>query len=168
MPIRMNAVRNPVGIGTPNIQALPYDSADAIVVGSVLISTAGIANLAGADPALILGIALQAADTNPGYQAANSPVPITGRSATIDIAIADANTIYMATLTNGSSTRIAPADANIRLQYGITAYSGIWTVDTAKTAADARVQIVGYSTEIYGAPGVVFFRFLADHIYGAT
>ncbi len=167
MPIRMTAVRTPSG-QVPNILAVPYDATDAIVFGSVLFISSGIYNLAAADPALIAGVALQAKDTNPGFAAANNPVPITGRSDTISVAIADTTTIFMATLTNGSATRVAPAVTDIGAQYGITAYSGVWTIDRAKTTTSARVSIVGYSTEMYGAPGVVFFKWLADHIYGAT
>lgn len=66
-------------------------------------------------------------------------------------------TVFSATLTNGSSTRIAPTVADIGTQVGITAYSGVWTVDKNKTAGNARVAIVGIDTDV----NVVFFRFLS-------
>jgi hypothetical protein len=148
----------------PLITYSTYDPTDAIVIGSVLILTSGVYNLAGTDPTIIAGVALQAVDTSPGFQAANNPVPITGRETKMSIAVADRNTTFWATLTNGSSTRIAGATADIGAIYGITAYSGVWTVDKAKLTTDARVSIVGIDTE----RGGVFFKFLADHIIGAT
>jgi len=157
----MYPARNGPG-SVPLITYSQYKSADAIVLGSVLIFTAGEYGLAAADPALIAGVALQAKDTAPGYQAANNPVPITGRDQKIAIAVADKNTTFWATLTNGTSTRIAGVLADIGSQYGITAYSGIWTVDKAKTTTAARVIVVGIDSE----RGGVFFKWLTDHIAG--
>ena len=166
MSIIMAPARTGPG-AVPLVSYAQYKSADAIVQGSLLIFDTGEYALAGADPALIAGVALQAKNTAPGYDAANSPVPITGREQKIAIAIADKNSTFMATLTNGSATRIAPVIGDVGAQYGVTAYSGVWTVDQAKTAADARVQIVGYS--LIGPTagvGVVFFKFLTNHLYG--
>jgi hypothetical protein len=159
----MYPARNGPG-GVPLIRYGLYEDAAPIVIGSVLIFDTGQYDIAGANPALIAGVALQAADTAPGYQAANNPVPITGRERKIAVAVADKNTTLWATLTNGSAVRIAGVTADIGAQYGITAYSGVWTVDKAKTAGDARVQIVDIDTE----RGGVFFKWLTDHIYGAA
>lgn len=163
MPVLMQPARTAPG-AVPSVVYGEYVSADAIVQGSVLIYSSGQFGLAGANPALIAGVALQAKDTAPGYQAANNPVPITGRQQKISVAVTDRTAVFSATLTNGSSTRIAPAVADIGAQYGITAYSGVWTIDKAKTAGDARVSIVGINTET----NEVYFKWLADHIYGAT
>lgn len=165
MAVRMRV--HSAGIGmVPEIQALPYDpdSAPAVVIGSVVILTSGLLAVAGADPDDIVGVALQAVDTNPGFDAANSPAPITGRSAKVSVVRPNQTTTFLATLTSGSSATHAPAAANVGVEYGITAYSGIWTVDEAKTGADARVIVTGYDTEIYG--GVVFFKFLTAHLAG--
>lgn len=166
MPLVMQPARTGPG-AVPLVAYAEYDTADTIVIGSVLILTSGIYNLAGTDPAVIAGVALQAKDTAPGFQAANNPTTITGRETKIAIAVADRNTVFSATLTNGSSTRVAPAVTDIGAIYGITAYSGVWTVDKAKLTTDARVSIVGYSLEGPGV-GVVYFKWLADHIIGAT
>lgn len=163
MGLEMYPARNSPG-AVPEVGYVEYISADAIVKGSVLIITSGQYGLAGADPALIAGVALQAKDTAPGYQAANNPVPITGREQKIAVALANKTTVFWATLTNGSATRIAGVTADIGAQYGITAYSGIWTVDKAKTGATARVQVVGIDSQ----RGGVFFKILTDHLYGNT
>lgn len=163
MAVLMQPARSGPG-AVPSITYGLYETAAAIVIGSVLIYDTGNFDIAAADPALIAGVALQAAGTAPGYDAANSPVPITGRQQKIAVAIADRNTVFSATLTNGSSTRIAPVAADVGSQYGITAYSGVWTVDKNKTAGSARVQVIAIDLE----RNQVFFRWLADHIYGAT
>jgi hypothetical protein len=165
MSIVMQPARTGPGL-VPLVGYQNYKTAEAIVIGTVLIYDTGELAVAGADPALIAGVALQAAGTAPGYDAGNSPVPITGRQQKIAMAAADRNTVYSATLTNNSSTRIAPVAADVGINYGITVYSGVWTVDKNKTAANARVQIVGYSIDI--SPGIVFFKWITDHIYGAA
>lgn len=167
----MAIVMAPARVGSGQVPSIiygQYDDAAAIVLGSVLAYSSGEYTLAGTDPALIAGVALQAKDTAPGYAAQNNPTVITGRLQNISIAVADAVTVFMATLTNGSSTRVAPAITDVGAQYGITAYSGVWTVDRNKTTTSARVIVVGYSTELYGSPGVVFFKWLTDHIAGAA
>lgn len=163
MAVIMQPARTAPG-AVPSVVYGQYDSASSIVNGSVLIFSSGQYQVAGTNPALIAGVALQDKDTAPGYQAANNPNPITGRQQKISVAQADRTAVFSATLTNGTSTRITPAQADVGAQYGITAYSGVWTVDKAKTTTDARVSIVGIDTEM----NLVFFKWLADHIYGAT
>lgn len=163
MPVLMQPARTAPG-AVPSVVYGQYASADAIVQGSILTLTSGEYTLAGTDPALIAGVALQAKDTAPGYQAANNPVPITGRQQKISVAVADRTAVFSATLTNGSSTRIAPVQSDVGAQYGVTAYSGVWTIDKAKTTTSARVSIVGINTDT----NEVYFKWLADHIYGAT
>jgi len=163
MSLAMYPARTGPG-SVPLVTYAQYASADAIVTGSVLIFTGGEYALAGANPALIAGVALQAKDTAPGYAAANNPTPITGREQKIAISVADKNTTFWARFTNGSAVDIAGVLADIGVQYGITAYVGVWTVDKAKTAGDARVQIVGIDTQ----RGGVFFKWISDHLYGNT
>ena len=163
MSVPMAPARTAPG-AVPLVSYSRYKSADAIVLGSVLIFDTGEYALAGADPALIAGVALQAKDTAPGYQAANNPVPITGRQQKIAIAVADKNGVLQAKLTESSSALIAPVQADVGAQYGITAYSGIWTVDKGKTTTNARVQVLAIDLE----RNMVFFKWLTDHLYGNT
>lgn len=151
------------GTGVPNVLALAYVGTD-IALGSVLVWSSGSVALAGADPTEIVGIALQAYGTNPGFDAANSPTVVTGRNTTISVVRPNQQTIFAANLTTSSSTIVTPAQANVGVQYGITAYTGIWTVDSGKTGGTARVEVVGFATDVYG--GVVFFKFLDASLSG--
>jgi hypothetical protein len=150
------------GSGVPEVEALLYNSGSvpAIVIGTVVIITGGYVVVAGADPSEIVGVALQAAGTNPGLSAANSPTTITGVSYKVSTVRPNDQTIFAAQFTNGSSTLVTPAQTDVNVQYGITAYSGIWTVDKAKTGGSARVEVVGFDTNVYTS--VVFFKFLAS------
>lgn len=147
----------------PLVRYTRYAAADAIIEGSVLVYNAsGELALAGADPALIAGIALQAKDTAPGYQAANNPVVSTYRQQKLAAAIADRNSTFSAAIVNGSAVRIPPIQADVGAQYGITNLSGIWVVDKAKTTTAARVQVVAIDLE----RNQVLFKILTDHIAG--
>lgn len=157
--IRVHAVG---GSGVPEIDALAYTGSPAIVIGSVLIYSAGYVDVGGVNPTEIVGIAQQAVDTNPGFSAANSPATFTGRNAKVSVVRPNDQTIFLANLTNNSSTLVTPAQADVGVQYGITAYSGIWTIDKNKTGANARVEVVGFDTTVYS--GVVFFKFLASYL----
>jgi hypothetical protein len=99
---------------------------------------------------------MQDASSAPGYNAANSPATITGRTNYVSTAIANAVTEFSAELTNGSAVRIAPTQADVGQSYGVTAYAGVWTIDKAKTAGSARVIISDVDTD----SGVVFFKVL--------
>lgn len=128
--------------------------------GAPVLSTAGLIDLCGVDPALIAGVALADANTNPGFNAANSPTVVTGQEQRVSIALANTVTVFSATFTNGTAVRIAPAQTDVGIAYGITAYAGIWTVDKAKTAGSARVTI----TDVDIFNNLVYFKFLAANI----
>lgn len=156
--IRVHSVGSSNGV--PTIQWMAYKTGEAIVIGSVLVYSSGELAVAGADPTEIVGVALQAAGTSPGYDAANSPTVITGRSQKISVVRPDNVTVFQATLTNNSSATATPAQADVGVQYGLTAYNGIVTVDKNKTGASARVEVVGFDED----QDVVFFKFLASHL----
>lgn len=150
------------GAKLPEVQRMLYTGSPSIVIGSVLVTAAGFVDVGGANPTEIIGVAAQAVDTNPGFSAANSPTTITGRSASVSVYRPNDSTIFLATFTNNSSATAVPATSDVTVQYGLTAYSGIWTVDKNKTAGNARVEIIGFDTDIYG--GVVFFKFLTSFL----
>lgn len=167
MPYPMQPARIPSG-GVFDVLGAVYPDAQTFIRGAVMVPEAGNTGKyeeAGADPALIAGVALQGVDTAPGFAMANNPSPITGRQQKISMAIANTQTIFEATLTNGSATRVAPAQTDVGQQYGITAYSGVWTVDKAKTGASARVIVLGFST--INNRQLVFFKFLPANILGS-
>lgn len=128
----------------------------------ILDGSAGTIKVAGADPGsgTIVGVALQDADSSPGFQAANSPATFTGRSQKVSVCRPNDDTIFAGVLTNGSSTKVNPALTDIQQQYGVTAYSNVWTVDKNKTGGSARVVVVGIDTD----QNVVFFKFIASYL----
>lgn len=153
----------------PNVkwaQTVASPSAN-LVRGAVVALTSGEVDAAGTNPAAIYGIALQDAGTGPGYKNASSPTVSTGRQRRISVARATTDTVFAGKLTNGSSTFVAPAQADVGASYGITAYGSgattIWTVDKAKTAGDARVRIVGFEN-LPNGENYVLFTFLAANI----
>lgn len=141
-PIKVHQVG---GAGIPEMRHLNHTSGATFVKGEPVIWSAGEIAGAGANPALgtIVGIALAAVNTNPGYDAANSPATFTGRTRAVTVVIPNQQTIFSADMTNNSSTVVAPAQTDVGVQYGITAYSGAWTVDRNKTGANERVEVVG-------------------------
>jgi hypothetical protein len=153
------------GAKVESIQNAQYATGQTFLNGEFLIYTAGELTVSGANPAAgtIAGIALQKAGSNPGYDAANSPATFTGRKQSVSFAIPNDNVIFAGELTNNSSTVIAPVLADIGASYGITAYAGIWTVDKNKTAANARVTIIGIDTVL----NIVFFKVLQSFLVGA-
>lgn len=161
MIVAFQPVRVPNG-KVPNIRYLQTVAAPAasLILGAVLAFTAGEVDTAGADPASIVGVALAAGNSAPGFNAANSPTVSTGRLRKIAVAVADRVTVFAGTLTNGSSTRIAPVQADLGASYGITAYSNIWTVDKNKTAGSARVKVVDIDT----LNNLVYFKFLEANL----
>lgn len=157
MPRIMQPARVPAG-QVPDVQALvtvANPNAN-LIRGALVVSTAGLIDVCGADPALIAGVALQGASTGFGFSAANSPAVVTGQSNKVSTAIANGVTEFSASLTNGSAALVAPAQTDVGVQYGVTAYAGVWTVDKAKTGASARVIVTGYDAD----NNVVFFRIL--------
>lgn len=160
-PVRVARVP---GGQAPDIQSLKHADAATFKLGALVVSAAGEINECGADPAAILGVALQAVKTSPGWDAANSPTVVTGRQQKVSVAVANRQTVFSAPLTNNSAVNIVPTQADVHVEYGLTAYSGEWTVDKNKTGASARVEIVGFDTNVNGGKGVVFFKVLEANL----
>lgn len=157
MPRVMQVATAPVG-QVPDVMSATTVAVPAatLIRGALVVAAAGLIDTCGADPASILGVALQDASSAPGYSAANNPATITGRVNRVSVAKANSITEFSAELTNGSAVRIAPTQADVLVSYGVTAYSSIWTIDKAKTAGSARVQI----TRIDLDQNLVYFKFL--------
>lgn len=135
-----------LGTGVPLTRGLEQKSGETgIVIGSVLTLSSGQLALATTGPTTgIVGIALQAYNSEPGQNQMNSPAVTTGPTTILSFAVAIGTTIFASKFTNNSATYIAPATADIGVNYGLTKQtSGIWTVDKNITGASACVTIVG-------------------------
>ena len=128
-------------------------------VGEVLIHSAGEVVSAGADPAAgtIVGIALASDDGAPGFNMANQPTTVTGRTKNVPVAVANGN-VFRGRLVSGSATVIAPVAADVGASYGITKFGSVWYVDKAKTGGSARVVVTKVDT--LNGYNVVWFRFI--------
>lgn len=120
--------RFPVG-GVPAVGVFQQAAVPTYKKGYPVVLTAGLINECGAAPAAILGIALQDNSTNPGYNAANNPAPITGQSTTSSVALANDSTQFVGQLVNGSAVVIAPTNADIGAVYGVSKQGVAWRVD---------------------------------------
>ena len=151
------------GSGTPSvaIQGWKY-SGGTWAIGAVMTINAGLAQEAAATPvANILGIALQAVDTNLGFGAANSPLQVTGRKSTVSVAMANSRTIFRGSLVNNSAVVVAPQDSDVGTKYGVSKQGGVWCVDKNLTGANGCVIVVGYNLTTPDG-GFVFFQFVAS------
>lgn len=169
MVLQMFTGRVPSG-QVEEIRALTYDTAATFVAGDIVVYDGdGELVEAGANPLNIVGVALQSVNTNPGWDAANSPVVSTGRQRTVSTAIANQVTEFVAKLTDGSSTYVQPVLADIGQSYGVTVQNGVWTIDKAKGGADARVIVTDYNADPEAGPvGFVYFKFLQSAIAGGS
>jgi hypothetical protein len=133
-----------------------------IVLGSlVLLDANGLLNLCGADPASILGVALNPQGAAPGFAASNSPTLINSLPQVdkVSVALAARDVEFVGQMTNGSATPVTPTVAMIGDPFGVVNQSGIWTVDQAE-AVNTRVRI----TDVDIDNKLVFFKFLEANI----
>jgi len=143
MGTRFAPARVPNG-GVESINSYPALAGQAIVNGSlVLLDANGLLNLCGADPASILGVALSAQGTAPGFSAANAPIAINFSSTADDlvsVAIANRDTIFSGQMTNAGNI-VTPTQAMVGDSFGVVNTAGIWTVDQTETV-NTRLTIV--------------------------
>lgn len=161
LPYCFQPIRVPGSPGVPDIRWLRYATAQSYLNGAVVkYDGAGSVVEASANPVNIVGVALQNAVSGSGTNMGDAPDPITGFEQKNSIGIANRQTVWGGALVNGDEVLIAPTQADVGLNYGITKLStGIWVVDKSKTLSDARVQIVGFSAFVH-SPGIVEFKFL--------
>lgn len=154
------------GGSTYTVQNYTVKAAENFKAGAVLIFDTGTVAEAGTNPGAgtILGVSLADAGSNPGFNMANQPSVVTGRVDTVPVALAKNNTVFLAELVNNSAVRITPVAADVGAEYGITEQTDrSWTVDKAKTGANARVTIVKIDIE----NKKVWCKFLASFYTGA-
>lgn len=150
----------PGGTGAPQIKAWPY-SGGTFKKGAAMIISANIAAEAAANPtANLIGISAQPVDSNLGFQAANSPLQVTGRNTTCSIFQANRLTIFRSVLTNASDVEVTPATADVGTSYGLRKIAtgigaGIWCADKAATAC-----LKVYDFEVNSPDPFVYWKFL--------
>lgn len=152
------------GSKVEGIQYMLYSDGQTFILGELVKydASGGTIVVCGADPSsgTIVGVSLQGAGTSPGFQAANDPTTFTGRTQAVSVVRPNDETIFAGCLTNGSSSRATVAQADVGQQYGVTAYSGVWTVDKAKTGGSARVVVTGVDT----SQNQIFFKFISSFL----
>lgn len=128
----------------PTVRAYTATAAQTFKKGALVVdAAAGTVSEAGADPASILGVALQGAFTGLGYGSANADeiVFATGREGQVSVAIADRNTVFSARGVDGGTDPVTPLLTHIGEQYGVAKVSDDWVVDIAEVTTKV-VEIV--------------------------
>lgn len=124
--------------GTPNIVSYKYTASQTFKKGALVVDVAaGTVSECGADPASVLGVALEAAGSKPGGTGiANSPSYITGGSNNeVSVCIADRSQVFTCRGVNGGTDPSTPAQTNIGEEYGVAKVNDDWVLDLAETTA---------------------------------
>lgn len=142
------------GSSAPEVQSMQYDVAQVFTKGAVLVYEGGATGEViegAADPAAIVGVALEAANSKPGFGVGNaaSIVATTGRAQEVSVAKANRQTIF-----TGRGTS-APTLASIGVAYGIVKSGSDWIVDVTDVV-NTRVRIIDVDVD----NALFFFRFL--------
>ncbi len=149
------------GGGGPDMLAKRHADAATFLIGDVVKNSSGelVEATAAETGAVIVGVAAQSVNTNPGYDAANSPTVITGRDQTVSVWLATRRNVFKATLVNNSDTSVAAVQANVGVSYGFRIISaGIWAIDKNITATNDGATIVAFDAQ---DPTTVYFTFNA-------
>lgn len=147
--------RFPAGVA-PSVLTPLYPDGQTFTFGALLVLSSGKVIECSADPASVYGVALQPANTGPGFLPADSPTVITGRIQEVSVAMADRQNFFSGRMVNGATDPVTPAVTDIGVKYGVVKTSdGTWAVDQTDTT-NLVVQIEDIDIPLK----VVFFRFL--------
>lgn len=125
-----------IGTGVPSVQSIGYTTGQTFKKGALLlIQATGLVSECGADPAIVSGVALEDAGSKPGWDAANSPVQVTGRAQEVSMLVADRHTIYSMRGINGGTDPLTPTQTMIDEQYGVAKVGNDWVLDQAEVTA---------------------------------
>lgn len=158
---KFQVARLPSGTA-PNTQSMQYDVAQVFKNGAVLVDEGGATGEvveAGADPALIVGVAQEDANSKPGYDMANSPTVVTGRVQEVSVAIADRSQIFSGRGVNGGTDPTTPVLGDVDKNMGIVKVGNDWCIDFAD-AVNTRVKIVDIDID----NKIYFFKFLEANL----
>jgi hypothetical protein len=148
---RIQPARGP-GTGVPTVQSVEYTTGQTFKRGALVVFTAaGQVSECAATPTEVSGVALENAGSKPGYDAANSPSPVTGRVQEVSIALADRLTVYSMRGVNGATDPSTPAQTNLNETYQVLKTGNDWVLDLA-TTANAVFEVVDIDI-----PNKIFF-----------
>jgi len=138
-PIRVGRIP---GGGQENALALEYKTGETFLLGAVLTLDTGQVKAAANDPITVAGIALQGAVTNPGEDAGNSPVEVTGVFLGVSFAVADKVTQFVSDIVNTVDAATTPLIADIGTNIGLSLRAdGTWAAD--RDAVNLPITIIG-------------------------
>jgi hypothetical protein len=152
---RIIEVARSANMGSEEVLNTKYKTGEAIVKGTVLSFDANGELVVGSStPATLLtakicGVALEAAASKPGWDAANSPTQVTGRKQEVAYAVPNPNTVFQA---RGSAD---PAQTNVGVQYELAVSAGEWYVNFSGTTS---LMVTVVDVDIPNK--IVFFKFL--------
>ena len=150
----------------PEVTTLQYTTGQTFIKGAVLVYDSGgnQGNVieGGANPTPIVGVALEAPASKPGFSV-NFDSTVVARTGTVTkVSVAKANrlTVFSSRMVNGGTDPVTPANTDIGVAYGILKTgAGEWVVDQSNVAT-TRVRIIAIDASLF----VVFFRFLEANL----
>lgn len=127
--------RIPAG-GVPSVRAMAYTTGQTFKKGALLtIVAAGTVSECAADPTAVCGVSLQGAGTGPGYNMADNPSNVTGRTQEVSVCIADRMSEFTIRGVNGGTDPVTPLQTHIGESYGVAKVGDDWVLDLAETSA---------------------------------
>jgi hypothetical protein len=136
----------------PSVLEMQYANGQTFLKGALVkLNADGTISECGADPALITGVALEAAGSRPGFNAANNPALVQGGMQVVSVAIADRTTIFSCRGVNGGTDPVTPALTNIGEDYGCAKTgAGDWVLDLAEvTTKQWRIVDVDVDNKVF-------------------
>lgn len=123
--------------GFPYPTSRKYKTGETFKIGACLVFDAnGELVECGADPSTISAIAAEPAGSRPGYDAANSPLVVTGRKQEVSVWDLGEGYIFSMRGVNGGTDPVTPTQTMVDEQYGVAKDAdGIWYLDLAETTA---------------------------------
>lgn len=149
----------------PRVQAMAYATGQTFKAQALVVLNAnGEVVECGADPAAVLGIALNGAGTGMGYDLPNSSVTtvVTGRAQEVSVLIANDTDEYYGRGVNGGTDPVLPLQTHIGEQYGVAKVGVDWVIDFAEVTTKV-VEI----TDILPESNSFVFKILKT-VRGAT
>lgn len=152
----------------PEVTTLTYTTGQTFLKGAVLAYDGGNPGQvveAGANPAAIVGVALESPASKPGFSVNFDSTVVARTGAVTKVSIAKANrmTVFSARMKNGATDPVVPATSDIGVKYGIVTVAvtggNEWVVNQADTV-NTRVEIIAIDATL----NLVLFRFLEANL----